>query len=213
VKPVICMVTDRRRLSGAEAQVRRVAAAAAAGVHLVQVRERDLDGRALLELVAACVAAVRHSRTRVVVNDRLDVALAAGAHGVHLRADSVPAARIRGIVPPGFLIGRSVHAIDEARRGDAEGGLDYLVFGTVFATPSKPGIASAGPSALAGLVSAVKLPVLAIGGITASTARLAAGAGAAGVAGIGLFAGERDDSVQEITNALAVAFDTPGRVP
>src|SRR5688572_21057384 len=103
------MITDRRRFAGAEdALVQRVAAAAAAGVNLVQVRERDLDARDLTRLVARCVSAVQGTRARILVNDRLDVALAAGAHGVHLRGDSLPASRARALAPIGVLIGRSV---------------------------------------------------------------------------------------------------------
>jgi thiamine-phosphate pyrophosphorylase len=129
-------VTDRQRSGGADGVVARAAWAARAGVHLVQVRERDLEGRALTDLVARCVAAVRGTRARVVVNERFDVALAAGAHGVHLRAGSMAAARVRGAAPPGFLIGRSVHAPEEAAD---PGAVDYLIFGTVFATPPSLG--------------------------------------------------------------------------
>src|SRR5262245_51608775 len=104
------MVTDVGRLEGdRQAQLtERVTAAASAGVHLVQVRERDLDARPLTRLVARLVEAVRGTRARVLVNDRIDVALAAGAHGVHLRGDSVPAPRARQLAPPPFIIGRSV---------------------------------------------------------------------------------------------------------
>ena len=123
----MCLVTDRQRVGGADRLVERVSWAARAGVHLVQVRERDLEGRALTALVAGCVAAVRGTRARIVVNDRVDVAVAAGAHGVHLRADSMAAARVRTMVPPGFLVGRSVHGLDEAREADEAGGLDYLL--------------------------------------------------------------------------------------
>src|SRR5262245_37717092 len=136
------MITDRHRLAATDPErlvVERVAAAAASGVDLVQVRERDLDGRALLGLVTRCVGAASGTRTRVLVNDRLDVALAAGAHGVHLRADSMPAPRARTLAPPGFLIGRSVHSVEEAVTAGAGGGLDYLLFGAVFTTVSKPG--------------------------------------------------------------------------
>jgi thiamine-phosphate pyrophosphorylase len=186
------MVTDRQRLAAAgPAEVvlpRCVAAAAEAGVHLIQVRERDLDAGPLTRLVSACVAAVAGSRARVIVNDRLDVALAAGAHGVHLPGHGVPAARVRAAVPPGFLVGRSVHHASEAARVAAEGGLDYLVFGTVFATRSKAGVRAAGVEALAAAVAAAPLPVLAIGGITAERAPLIASTGAAGIAAIGMFA-------------------------
>ena len=185
--PVICLITDRRR-GGEDATVDRLRWAADAGVHLVQVRERDLDGGPLTSLVRRCVDAVRGSRTRVLVNDRVDVALAAGAHGVHLRADSMPAARVRALCPAGFLVGRSVHARDEAIAAAAAGGLDYLLFGTVFATTSKPGRAPAGLDALAAVASAVTIPVLAVGGVTPDKVEQVVMAGAAGFAAIGMFA-------------------------
>ena len=122
------------------------------------------DG-ALLALVARAVEAVRGTRTRILVNDRLDMAIAAGAHGVHLRGDSAPPRRVRAAVPPSFLIGRSVHSRDEIAQVSDEGGVDYLLFGTVFATASKPDRHGTG---LAGLLEAVNeakgLPV-AIGGV------------------------------------------------
>jgi thiamine-phosphate pyrophosphorylase len=184
------MITDRRRLAGGEdALVQRVAAAAAAGVNLVQIRERDMAARDLSRLVERCVAAVRTTRTRILVNDRLDVALAAGAHGLHLRSDSMPASRARALAPIGFLIGRSVHSVAEAVTTCAGGGLDYLLFGAVFATASKPGQTPAGVKALADVSSAVSIPVLAVGGISRETARQLAGTGCAGFAAIGWFAG------------------------
>ena len=185
--PVICLITDRSR-GGADATVERVRWAAGAGVHLVQVRERDLDGGPLTALVRRCVEAVRGSRARVVVNDRVDVALAAGAHGVHLRADSMPAPRVRALCPAGFLVGRSVHARNEAIDAAAAGGLDYLLFGTVFATMSKPGRAPVGLAVLADVASAVTIPVLAVGGVTPDKVEQVVMAGAAGFAAIGMFA-------------------------
>jgi thiamine-phosphate pyrophosphorylase len=183
------MITDRSRFAGAEeALLTRVAAAVREGVDLVQVRERDLDARSLTRLVERCVAAAAGTRTRVLVNDRVDVALAAAAHGVHLRGDSMPAARVRAMAPRAFLVGRSVHSRDEAVRAEAEGGLDYLLFGTVFETVSKPGIAAAGVTALADAAKATRLPVLAVGGITAARVAAVVEAGAAGFAAIGLFA-------------------------
>jgi thiamine-phosphate pyrophosphorylase len=181
------MITDRHRLADADRLVDRVADAAAAGVDLVQVRERDMEGRALLRLVTGCVDAARGTRTRILVNDRLDVALAAGAHGVHLRADSMPAPRARTLVPPGFLIGRSVHSVDEAVTVCEGGGLDYLLFGSVFATGSKPGQSPAGVRALADVSAAVSIPVLGVGGISRETVGQLAGTGCAGFAAIGWF--------------------------
>ena len=190
MRPVLCLITDRRRFGGdwESALVDRVGVAARAGVDLVQVRERDLDGGPLLRVVTACVDAVRGTRARVLVNDRLDVALAALAHGVHLRADSMAAVRVRGVVPSGFLIGRSVHSAAEAAATTAGGSLDYLMFGTVFETGSKPGRDAAGVGALAAVVHATTLPVLAVGGLTADRVDQVAAAGAAGMAAIGMFA-------------------------
>ena len=189
--------------------MRRVAAAARAGVHLVQVRERDLDGGPLARLVERCVKAVRGTRTRIVVNDRLDVALTTGAHGVHLRADSFDAPRARRIVPSGFLIGQSVHSVAEAAAADA----DYLIFGTVFPTASKPGRMARGVEALGDVVAATTVPVLAVGGVTCDTASPVAQAGAAGVAGIDLFASGPDDRLQVSVSTLNMAFDTPAGLP
>jgi thiamine-phosphate pyrophosphorylase len=92
VHPVVYMITDRQRLGerAGAALVRRVAAAARAGMHLIQIRERDMSDGELLTLVMQAVEAVRGTRTRILVNDRVDVAMVAGAHGVHLRADSAP---------------------------------------------------------------------------------------------------------------------------
>jgi thiamine-phosphate diphosphorylase len=202
------MITDRRRLqSDADLLVQRVGEAAAAGADLVQVRERDLDARELSRLVTRCLDAARGTRTRLLVNDRLDVALATGAHGVHLRSDSMSAARARSLAPVGFLIGRSVHVVDEAVRVAAEGGVDYLLFGAVFATSSKPGHTPAGVRMLAEVAAATSVPVLAVGGITAETVKLLAGSGSAGFAAIGWFADGGDGVAHQAVAAAARAFE------
>jgi thiamine-phosphate diphosphorylase len=209
------MVTDRLRLDGdrEQALVERVGAAARAGVHLIQVRERDLAARPLTWLVERCVEAVRGTRARVLVNDRVDVALAAGAHGVHLRGDSMPAARVRILAPPAFLIGRSVHSPEDARRAQAGEGLDYLVFGTVFGTASKPGAVVSGLDALVQVVAATRLPVIAIGGMNAATVPGVGATGAAGFAAIGLFADRPPDQLQVSVQQASLAFDTLRGVP
>ncbi len=204
--PVLCAVTDRQRWGDAgDGVVAHVAALAHAGVHLVQIRERDLEAGALLTLVRRCVEAVRGTGTRVLVNDRVDVALAAGAHGVHLRGDSMPAARVRALVGRPFVLGRSVHALDEGVAVTAAGGLDYLLFGTVFETSSKPGRAAAGVDSLARLAAAVRLPVLAIGGMSVDRVAAVARSGAVGVAGIGLFG---DPASPRTIAAINSAFDS-----
>jgi len=190
---VLCLVTDRRRLCpetvAFEAARRRLIDqakwAVTSNVDLIQVRERDLETADLARLVSDLVRVTRGSGTRVVVNDRLDVALACGADGVHLRHDSVRAETVRTIAPAGFLVGRSVHGPAEA---EGAGPVDYLIAGTVFSTPSKPAATPIlGLDGLADVVQAVAVPVLAIGGITRERLDEVAATGAAGAAGIGLF--------------------------
>ncbi len=216
---MICLVTDRRRLSegveGTERLVALVASAARAGVDVIHVRERDLEARALTILVRRCVDAAAGTSAKIVVNDRTDVAIASGAHGVHLRGDSLSAAAIRPLLPPGAWIGRSIHTASEAAAISREGAVDYLVFGTLFDTPSKGPdhpLATLDELAAACRAAGRALPVLAIGGMTVERAALAARAGAAGVAAIGLFippAGEDLDAhLQTTVGRLRGAFDT-----
>ena len=167
------------------------------------------DG-ALLTLVAQAVEAVRGTRARVLVNDRVDVAIAAGAHGVHLRSDSAPAPRVRAVAPSAFLIGLSVHSCDDVSQLCDEGGLDYLLFGTVFETASKPDQVAAGIDSLGAAVNAAKrLPVLAVGGVTLGTVSRLAPTGCSGFAAIGQFAdGPEDDLGATVTAALG-AWENP----
>ena len=165
-----------------------------------------MEGGALSRLVVRCVEATTGTRTRVLVNDRLDVALTAGAHGVHLRGDSMPAHRARTLAPPGFLIGRSVHTVEEAVRVTADAGLDYVLVGAVFATASKPGYAAVGVRVLADVAAATTVPVLAVGGITADTVRQLGDTGSAGFAAIGFFANEDGERLREAVSAASLAF-------
>jgi thiamine-phosphate pyrophosphorylase len=184
-----------------------IAAAARAGVDLVQIRERGLDDHALLALTREARDAVQGTRARVVVNGRSDIALAAGADGVHLRGDSIAASRVRSLVPPDFVIGRSVHSEAEAAAVEREGGCDYLIFGTVFASMSKSdGHVPAGVEALGRVCGRVRLPVLAIGGVTPDRAAAIASAGAAGLAAIGAFIGSED--LPRTCGLLREPFDT-----
>jgi thiamine-phosphate pyrophosphorylase len=222
----ICLVTDRRRLvpPGARehdarhcvlAQARH---AAEAGVDLIQVRERDLEAAALAALVADIVAATRRTPTRVVVNDRLDVALASGADGVHLRSDSVAVAAARQMSPSGFLIGRSVHRIEDLIGAH---GADYLIAGTVFPSASKGGGRLLGVDGLREIAHASAAPVLAIGGITVERLDAVAAAGAAGFAAIGFFmhGGDaaaddcRAHALHEIVAKARVRFDSVNSPP
>jgi len=202
---VLCLVTDRHQAVGSmstddvEPLLRLIGDASRAGVDLVQIREPDLADRSLEALVRRAVELTRDTKTRVVVNDRVDVALAAGAAGVHLKASSMSAARVRSLVPRSWLVGRSVHDVAEAVTVTASRSLDYLMAGTVFKTRSKPGRIPIGPESLEAMARAVEVPILAIGGVTVRNARRVGQTGAAGLAAISEFvdSGDRMDVVIE----------------
>lgn len=216
----ICLVTDRRVFAdaaagGEERAVRElldvISDCAAAGVDLVQIREPGLADRRLLELARAAVERTGGMPTRVLVNDRPDVALAAGAAGVHLKDDGRCAARVRALGPRGWLVGRSVHGADGARRAAESGAVDYLLAGTVFESASKPGRRPLGLAGLGAVARAFPGPVLAIGGAGAADGAALAAAGAAGVAGIRLFhvaaGADRRARIAARVRALRAAFD------
>jgi thiamine-phosphate diphosphorylase len=214
MRPVLCLITPPAVDHGSDAAlVSRIGEAARAGVHLIHIRQPEREARALIALTVGAIEAVRGTRARVLVNDRVDVALAARAHGVHLRGDSIPAGRARRLVPRGFVLGRSVHSVEEATQLDGEGAVDYLIFGTVFPTSSKPGARVAGVGALGAVCEATRLPVLAVGGMTADRAGAVAAAGAAGIAAIGLFGGAEAGGLQVVVQTVISAFDTPRTVP
>lgn len=218
-RPILCLVTDRWSLStrprddntACRDLVTLIGAACQAEIDLVQIRERYLTDRALAELVAQAVGVACGTPTRIIVNDRVDIALAAGAAGVHLKSDGVSAARVRAVVPSEWLIGRSVHGLEDARAAAAQGGADYVALGTIFETASKPDRIPLGIDSLRAVTRAVPLPVLAIGGMTVERAPAVARAGGAGVAAIALFANTPVDAgsvtLSEIVRALRLAFD------
>jgi thiamine-phosphate pyrophosphorylase len=187
---MIHLVPDRRRLAPAARTVADevralealIDAAASAGLDAIQIRERDLPARTLRALAARAVDRAAGSAASIIVNDRADVAVAAGAAGVHLRADGPASAEVRARFAL-RIVGRSTHRPAEP----AAAGADYLFFGPIFATESKPGSPAAGLEALRAAVAAADRPVLALGGVTAATAAACVAAGAAGIAGIGLF--------------------------
>lgn len=208
---ILCLVTDRRRLGAAlrlgagewaDAVRAQVFAAAAAGIDWVQLREPDMAAADLLRLTKAVVADTRHTATRIVVNDRLDVALAAGAAGVHLKERSFSVESSRAITPPGFLVGRSVHEL--AIQGVANTA-DYLVAGTVLPTVSKPAVTCLGWEGLSAIVRAASgKPVLAIGGIDLPSIPLVAASGAAGLAAIGAFIPESGQGLSEFVQKRVI---------
>lgn len=222
-------MTDRLRLcqGSADAEFARrclldqARHAIEARIDFLQVRERDLEASDLAAIVSDIVALARGSDTRILVNDRVDVALACGAAGVHLRADSVPAAAVRSIVPAGFVIGRSVHTVAEAAAPGAA--VDYLLAGAVWPTSAKPaGHLVLGVDGLSAIVRAACVPVLAIGGVTLDRIGEVAAYGGAGVAGIGLFMGSTSGSssgrcravpLDAVARGARARFDTSAAAP
>jgi len=194
---ILCYITDRRSLH--DDLPCQIGSALEAGVDLIQIREKDLPTRELYELARGVLSLENPAQTRILLNERVDVSRAAGAAGVHLPSNSLAPSRIRSIAPPDFLVGVSCHSLEEVRRAEAEGA-DYIVFGPVFPTSSK--MKYGGPLGLPALTEAagaVRIPVLALGGVTLENAGLCLGGGVAGIAGISLFQESANLSVDVAT--------------
>lgn len=203
--PIVCYVTDRNAFGSADPiadLLSSIDVALAAGVDWVQIREKDIPARELASLVEAVVRTKNEPRgskgaARAIVNDRLDVALATGAGGVHLGRESVPARDVArwiryGGAPPEFSVGVSCHSLQEVQSAEAAGA-DYVFFGPVFDTPSKRAFGP--PQGIARLESVCKtarIPAIAIGGIDAGNATECLRAGAAGIAAIRSFQSGQD---------------------
>jgi thiamine-phosphate pyrophosphorylase len=224
--PLLCYVTDRQLLlpdknfeDQSRALITNITSAAAAGIDWIQFREKDLLGRELLALTREAIAQTKRTsspdvRTRILVNDRLDVALAEDASGVHLGEHSLPVREVRNWLDGGrgrafgpehppihsaerfpagnFLVGVSCHSHEGALSAE-ENGADYIFFGPIFSTPSKAAFGPAqGLATLAKVCRAISIPVLAIGGITRENALSCLSAGAYGLAAIRLFQDSQD---------------------
>jgi thiamine-phosphate pyrophosphorylase len=188
----------------ARALLEKIRNAAAAGIDWVQIREKSLETRPLADLARLAVATSRGTCTKILVNDRLDVALATGAAGVHLGETSLPVETVaewrRSAGRAEFLIGASCHSFEAARKAESAGA-DYIFFGPVFATPSKAAFgAPQGIERLREVCRSARIPVLAIGGITVENAHSCFAVGAAGVAAIRVF--QESDDMSDLVNGL-----------
>ena len=206
--PISYLITDGRTTSDtgpASAEFTRlfvlVGECVEARISLVQLREKQMRPRVLYQLARRAVELTRGTATRLLINDRVDIALAAGVDGVHLTTRSLDPLVVRNIAPRGFLIGVSTHTLAEAHAASASDA-DFAVFGPVFDTPSKQSYgAPVGLEALREAARAVApFPLIALGGITRATIPQVMGAGARGVAAIRLFSDE--SQLDAIANEL-----------
>jgi len=184
-------ITDRR--TSLKPILEQIQIAIEAGVDYVQIREKDLSSRELFDLAVSARILARKHATQILINDRLDIALAAGLNGIHLGQQAIAPSAVRAKVSEGnFLVGASTHSLEELRRVHQEG-VSYLTFGPVFFTPSKACYGPAvGMGKLREACECSKVPIFALGGINRQNYSECLKMGAAGIAGISLFQNDRE---------------------
>jgi thiamine-phosphate pyrophosphorylase len=208
--PRLYLITDRRRVPDGDLPG-AVESALAAGARLVQLREKDLSGRALCALARALKARTDRAGAALLINDRADVALAVGAAGVHLTSADPPVAEVRQLLGPKARIGVSTHAVAEAVAA-GRAGADFVTFGPVFDTPSKRDMgAPVGTEALAEAARAAGVPVFGLGGVDVARAARVAATGCHGVAVISAVLAVADPGAA--TAALLGALEAARRTP
>ncbi len=199
VPPIVCYVTDSSSLPTASVLLDRIVVAAEAGANWIQLREKSWDGRALLDVALQVRASLAHlaAPPKLIINDRLDIALTASADGIQLGASSIPIADAARFLrahaaSKQFLLSASCHSLDEARAAESAGAT-HIFFGPIFDSPSKRQFGPPqGLARLTEICTAVRIPVIAIGGITSANAHSCLRAGASGVAAIREFQDVRD---------------------
>jgi thiamine-phosphate pyrophosphorylase len=203
----LVVVTDDR--TGGRPLVEVVRAALRGGAPAVQLRAKAATGREMTELARTLLVETRAAGALLFVNDRVDVALAAGADGAHVGDDDLPVEAVRRIAPPGFLLGRSADTVEGALQAQ-RAGADYVGVGPVYATGSKADAGSpVGVERIAGVAAAVRLPLVGIGGCHAENSRAIVQAGAAGVAVISAVMQAPDP--EAATRAILAAVDGSAR--
>lgn len=161
------------------------------GATMIQLRDKEMSGRELYETARRVSALCRNRGAVFVVNDRFDIALASGAHGVHLGKEDLPVSVIRKIVPAGFLIGATAHSTEEGRAAE-EQGADYVGIGAAFPTGTKTGASVIGVEGIRAIREALSLPSVAIGGISEENAAEVLSAGVDGIAVVASVVGRAD---------------------
>jgi thiamine-phosphate pyrophosphorylase len=186
------LITNRKLIADRYSLTAAVRQALKGGVKAIQLREKDLDTRQLLKLTYKMREMTRKHNAKLFINDRIDIALAAGADGVHLTQNSIPAGAVRKVVKNKLLIGVSTHSLKEAKEAE-KAGADFITLGPVYRTPSKLKYGKPlGLDKLAEVSSKINIPVFAIGGIKSRRVKYLKNAGAYGVAMISEVFGAED---------------------
>jgi thiamine-phosphate pyrophosphorylase len=206
----IYLITDRRQV-GDRGLLPTIESALHGGIRAVQLREKDLGPRALLDLARALRALTARSGASLLINGRIDVMFAVDADGVHLRSDSPPARAVRRVIGPRKFLGVSTHALDEAQRAETDGA-DFITFGPVFETPSKaPYGRPVGLAALEAVCRKLRIPVYALGGVSRERIPQVLAAGAFGAAMISEIMSSRDSLAAAHACVEAARAATRGR--
>lgn len=203
--PVLALIVGPNDVKDGEVE-NLVASAVAGGVTMVQLRDRSLPASQLLDL-ARRLKTITRGKSLLIVNDRVDVAIAVEADGAQLPEDGIPTLVARGLIGKYALLGRSVHSVETAVQAGREGA-EFVIAGTIYKSASKPDVKPVGPGLIADIAKAMDLPVIAVGGITADKVEEVVAAGAAGVAVISAITKADDPkaAAEELSKALAEAW-------
>ncbi len=211
--PSLYVILDRSATGGRDLE-EILEAAIAGGCRLIQLREKEWPSGRLLPLAERLRERCRRAGVTFIVNDRVDLALAVGADGVHLGQDDLPVRAARPLLRPGMILGRSTHSVAQARAAQAEGA-DYVAVGSMFPTQTKPDFELVGPDLVRAVRPSIKAPLIGIGGITRENVAQVIGAGADGVAVISAVCGAPDPAAatREFLAAIRAERDLRRRGP
>lgn len=201
-------VTDRRALPAGVTLAKAVEAALDGGVTCLQLREKEASAGEILALARTLLPLCRARRVPLLINDRVDIALAAGADGVHLGQEDLPLPEARALLGPDRILGATAHTVEEALRAQAEGA-DYLGVGAMFPTGTKTNTIPTSADTLKAICAAVSIPVVAIGGVTAQNLPTLAGTGIAGAAVVSAIFSQSD--LTAAARTLRAAADLAAR--
>lgn len=201
-------ITDRRALPAGVTLAQAVEAALDGGVTCLQLREKTASAGEILALARTLLPLCRARRVPLLINDRVDIALAAGADGVHLGQDDLPLPEARALLGPDRILGATAHTVEEALRAQAEGA-DYLGVGAMFPTGTKTDTVPTSADTLKAICAAVSIPVVAIGGVNAENLPTLAGTGIAGAAVVSAIFSQSD--LTAAARTLRTAADLAAR--